>query len=430
MRSRFIRRMLFLAVAPMVAFVRECPAEDWPQWRGPTRDCQIARTEWPDALDGDHLQKQWQVPLGPGYSGPIVVGSRVFVTETRDASHEVVRALDRKTGEELWRDEWPGAMKVPFFAAANGSWIRSTPACDGKYLFVMGMRDVLVAIDVASGQEAWRVDFTEAFDTPLPAFGAVCSPLLDDDNLYVQAAFSAVKLRKSDGQILWRSNPDRGGTFGQGMGGSPFSSPVIATLAGKRQLIVQSRTELKGIDLGTGGELWSQSIPATRGMNILTPLPHGDQVFTSSHGGATFLFSVANSDHETDHGKNGAAEQQTIHETWQTKQQAYMSSPVLIGDDIYLHLRNQRLVCLDIRSGETRWTTKPFGKYWSMVVNGDRILSLDDGGELRLIAASPTEYSELSKRKVSEQPAWAHLAISGNQLFVRSLDSIAAWQWK
>lgn len=97
----------------------------------------------------------------------------VFTTETREETDEVVYALDRKTGEERWQAKWKGAMKVPFFAASNGSWIRSTPAYDGERLYVAGMRDVLACFEAKSGNEIWRVDFVEKFGSSLPAFGFV-----------------------------------------------------------------------------------------------------------------------------------------------------------------------------------------------------------------------------------------------------------------
>ena len=119
-------------------------SSDWSQWRGPNRDGQSTGPQWPDRLDKNSLERQWSVPLGPSYSGPIVSDQLVFTTETKNEKSEVVFALERKTGEERWRAEWKGAMKVPFFAASNGSWIRSTPAYDGECLYVAGMRDVLV----------------------------------------------------------------------------------------------------------------------------------------------------------------------------------------------------------------------------------------------------------------------------------------------
>ena len=175
---------------------------EWPQWRGPTRDCFVAPTSaaWPDSLES--LDRVWRVELGPGYSGPIVWGDKVFVTETRDETFEVVRALDRKTGRELWKTQWEGAMSVPFFAKSNGDWIRSTPACDGRCLYVGGMQDVLVCLNIEDGSIRWRVDFAGKYKTGDPAFGFVCSPLLDGGALYVQVAASVVRVDKKTGDVV------------------------------------------------------------------------------------------------------------------------------------------------------------------------------------------------------------------------------------
>ena len=132
---------------------------------------------WTDRLSKDSLKLLWRVPLGPSYSGPIVTEDLVFTTETKNRESEVVSVLDRMTGKERWRADWKGAMTVPFFAASNGSWIRSTPAYDGERLNVAGMRDVLVCQEARTGKEEWRIDFVRELKTPLPEFGFVCSPL-------------------------------------------------------------------------------------------------------------------------------------------------------------------------------------------------------------------------------------------------------------
>lgn len=71
----------------------------------------------------------------------------MFTTETREQKREIVTAFERGSGKELWRTEWEGTVRVPFFAKSNGDWIRATPACDGESPFVAGMRDVLVCLD-------------------------------------------------------------------------------------------------------------------------------------------------------------------------------------------------------------------------------------------------------------------------------------------
>ena len=146
-------------------------AASWQQWRGAARDGLVAGAAWPDGLEQGRLEKLWRVELGPGYSGPVIAGDTVFVTETRDKKTEHVRCLDRQTGRELWQAGWDGAMTVPFFAASNGSWIRATPAVADGRIYVAGMRDLLVCLDAATGTEIWRVDFMTALESPLPAFG-------------------------------------------------------------------------------------------------------------------------------------------------------------------------------------------------------------------------------------------------------------------
>lgn len=401
----------FLWITAVVPAAADPSMGNWPQWRGPTRDAKISGgPAWPSSLST--LSKRWRVELGPGYSGPIVWGDRVFVTETENNEKEIVRALDRKTGSELWRASWSGTLSVPFFAKANGDWIRSTPACDGESLFVGGMRDVLVALDVSTGAERWRIDFPERLGAPVPAFGFVSSPLVAGDFVFVQAGGSFVKLNKKTGELIWKiaENEDRMD--------SAFSSPVLTKLGGVDQVLVQMREELFGLHPDDGRILWRQTVPSYRGMNIVTPTVFGDGIITSTHKNRTFFYRVAHQD--------GAF---TANEAWNLSAQGYMSSPVVIGDHAYLHLGNGRLCCIDLHSGKEAWRSKPFGKYWSMAVQESRVLALDEQGELLLIEAVPDEFRLLDRKEVSDKECWAHVAVSDNEVLVRDLGGVTLFDW-
>ena len=115
---------------------------DWNQWRGPNRDSIVSDANWPSKLDGS-LNLVWKKPHSPSYSGPVIDGDLLFTTETIDKTSERVTAYKLATGEVEWTREWPGAMAVPFFAASNGDWIRSTPIVTDNALIILGMRDVL-----------------------------------------------------------------------------------------------------------------------------------------------------------------------------------------------------------------------------------------------------------------------------------------------
>ena len=394
----------------------EQTSQDWLQWRGPDRDGLLKGASWPEALK-DRLKLSWEKTLEPSYSGPIVTASQVITTETVERKLERVTAFDLKDGKKVWSQEWEGSMAVPFFAAANGDWIRSTPAADSKRIVIAGMRDLLVCLEIETGKELWRVDLPKEQGTPLQSFGCVCSPLIDGDAVYLQSGGGLGKLSMDSGKVIWRTLDNGGGM----MTGGAFSSPVIATIAGKRQLVVATRDRLVGVELADGKQIWDEPIESFRGMNILTPVMVGERVFSSAHSGRSRLFEVG---YDTDN-------QMGVEQVWENKAQGYMSSPIIMDGHLYMHLKNERVVCVDLKTGEERWTSKTFGKYWSMVGNVDSktFLALDSDGTLRLIAADPKELRIVDEAKVADD-SWAHLAVRGSTVVVRALNAIRVYDWK
>jgi len=204
MYTQTVFRILVLAFAGCLAVAQTslvtkaqtppASAADWPQWRGVDRDGMLKNAPpWPSTLSVNQLVESWRKPLGNSYSGPLVVGQHVF------------RCLDRSTGNEIWKANWQGAMKVPFFAASNGSWIRSTPAYSNGRIFVGGIRDVLVCLDAATGEELWRRDFPAEMGSPAPQFGCVCSPLVDAKHVYMQAGGAMHKIDQVSGKTIWQA---------------------------------------------------------------------------------------------------------------------------------------------------------------------------------------------------------------------------------
>ena len=404
-----------LQASPNASTVDAADAESaasWTQWRGPDRDGSVGGARWPDDFAG--LERGWSVELGKGYGGAIVAGDRVFVVETVDEQTEQVRALRRTDGTEIWRYSWQGGMDVPFFAKRNGNWVRSTPAFDGERLFVGGMQERFFALDAGSGELVWSIDFPKAYDTRQPDFGFSSSPMVDDGAVYVQAATSLFKLDAASGDVIWRALEGADDI----MSGGAFSSPTIAELHGQRQLLVQTRSTLHGLDPDTGESLWSHDVPSFRGMNILTPTVYDNSVFTSTHRNNTFFYRIA---------QDGNGFQ--VNEAWTHKAHGYMSSPVIIDGHAYLHLGNRRMVCIDLATGEDKWTSEPLSEYLSMTYQNDRILALGAEGTLYLIRATPERLEIVDQKEAASESSWAHLAIAGDEIYVRSLEGLARWTW-
>lgn len=390
-------------------------ADSWPQLRGPTRDGRFVGPTWPESLQGDRFKPLWRVALGPSYSGAVVSKDRVFVTETVDEKYEVVRALDRKTGHEIWKTRWEGYIKMKAYDERMGNWLKGTPTFDGESLFVSGARDVLVCLDAASGKERWRVDFAKRYGTPLPEYGFISSPLVVDGGVYVLAADSVVGVDKVTGKSLWRS------VVRDKPGHGAYSSAEFGVLHGRPQILASTIPAINGLDPRTGEVLWRKVIDSQALGCILPPYVYGDGVFTSSRGSATGFYPITKS-----------GEKFSVDQAWKNRLVAYYSYPVIIEDHAYMHLRNGRMACINLKTGEQSWiSSERLGQSISTIVQGDRMLTLSSDGDLRLIRATPDKFDLIDERNVGNTSyTHAHLGMAGREVFVRELRSLVVFEWE
>ena len=205
------------------------------------------------------------------------------------------------------------------------------------------------------------------------------------------------------------------------MYGSAFSSPSFANINGQDQILVQTRADLNGINKVDGKVLWNIPVKAFRNMNILTPLAFNNGIYTSTYGGGSSFIQLDKSEKDNWSTKI----------KWKNNSQGYMCSPVQYNGKVYLHLRSNRFACFDLKTGKEEWvSSKSFGKYMSLVINGDKILALDQKGILYLIKADPEKLNILSERRLIEDESWAHLGIQNNTMMIRSLNRLHVFDWK
>lgn len=88
-------------------------------------------------------------------------------------------------------------------------------------------------------------------------------------------------------------------------------------------------------------------------------------------------------------------------------------------------------MAIEVATGRELWTSdQTFGKYWSLVARGDRILALDQSGQLFLLRANREKFDLLDQRKLTGEETWAHLAVTDDGIIVRELNALTTWQWK
>ncbi len=383
-------------------------AGDWPQWRGANRDGKVsgftAPLSWPTSMAA-----KWKVTVGLGDASPALVGNKLYVF-TRQQDDEVTLCLDADSGKELWRDKYPvGAITGPAAKAHSGP--RSSPTVTDGKVVTLGVTGIVSCLDAATGKLLWRNDeFTKA----APKFFTATSPLVVDGLAVIQlggegdAAIVAFDL--ASGKIKWK-------WAGEGPG---YSSPVVLTVDGAKQVVALTEKSVVGIDAKDGKGLWQIPFAAQgRSYNAATPIVDGSTVIFTGQGRGTKAVKIE---------KQG--DSFAVKDLWSNDKMAVQFSTPVLADGLLLGMSDKgNLFCLNAKNGETCWTdpAKRGGGYAGMVDAGSVIFALPDNSELIAFKPTDKEYSELARIKVADTPTFAHPVIAGKNIYVKDQDSLTLW---
>jgi outer membrane protein assembly factor BamB len=403
----------FAAVAMLAAFTAltavQASSQDYPQWRGPNRDGEAAAfvrpKTWPNALT-----LKWKVDVGPGYATPILVGTTIYAFTRRD-ENEVLAALDRETGKVIWQTGYPAPHKVVAAAQDHGPGPKSTPLFYNGRLYTVGISGIVSCFDAAAGKLLWQ----KAAPPVEPLYGnAAMSPLGEQGVVIVhvgghnQGALTA--LDAVTGAAKWSWNGD----------GPAYASPIVAERYGTRQVITLTQQSVVGIAAATGELLWRRPFASAFTNNAITPIVYGETVIISGYEMGVMAFKPVK--------QNGQWSTETV---WETKEVSmFMSNPVVIGDTLYglSQLKSGQFFALDVKTGKTLWLGEARQATNAAVTKaGDLLFLLDDNGELIVARSNRTKFEPLKRYTVANSATWAQPTISGNQVFVKDVSSLALW---
>src|SRR5262249_19403269 len=258
----------------------------WTDFRGPARDGRYdekpIRTDWP----ADGLRPKWKQLIGGGYASFVIAEGIAFTIEQR-RRQEVAAAYDLETGREIWTQGWPDEFK----GSRGGAGPRATRTWDAGRLYVLGAQGDFLCLEGKTGKQYWSKNILKDNGAENLQWGMAASPLIVDDKVIVlpggSSGKSVVAYNKITGAPVWRALGDR----------QAYVSPMLVTLAGKRQIVVVTANRIIGIGPDDGSLLWQTSWDTDMGINISQPIiVDGNRFFISSgYGKGAALVEISDS---------------------------------------------------------------------------------------------------------------------------------------
>jgi outer membrane protein assembly factor BamB len=335
-----------------------------------------------------------------------VVSGRAFTIEQR-RDEEVAAAYELATGREIWTRGWV----AEFRETLGGDGPRATPTWDEGRVYALGATGELKVLDEGTGAVLWERNILDEAGASNLTWGMAASPLIVDEKVIVLPGGSeggVVAYHKETGTILWKSLD----------GPQAYTSPMLVTLAGARQVLVVSEGRAVGLSADDGSLLWQHPWVTNQGINVAQPvLLDEDRVFLSAgydHGAELLAISREG---------DGLA----VRSLWSSRRMKNkFTSSVLHQGHLY-GLDEAILACIDAATGELRWKGGRYG-YGQLLLASGHLIVLSERGELVLVRATPEKHEELARFQAIEGKTWNHPAIADGVLLVRNGSEMAAFR--
>ena len=423
-----------LAVAGLSSFANSASAGNWPQWRGPDGSG-ISNEKNLPAEWSPTKNIKWKTPIdGRAHSSPIVWGNRIFLTTAvegdtvagakavkhtleggkeflhpdsvgADKKHTFkVISIDRDSGKIVWQaTAWEG---TPYDNRhRKSSYAASTPATDGKLVYAFFGTEGLYAYDF-KGKLAWKADLGKLGTVGM---GTGTSPILFDNLVIVQAdeengeASFIVAVDKNTGKEAWRT-PRKVQVS--------WSTPLLVRTSKRAELIASGTEAVISYDPATGKELWRHK--GVESNAIPSPVANNDMVFLVAGFPAKIAMAIKL-------GQSGDLTG-TPNVAWTyAKGTAYVPSPILYGDYLYLTTDRGILTAVDAKTGEVKYEGGripiPATFTASPVAFEGKILMTSEDGDTFIVKAGP-KHEVIGTNSVGE-PVYASPAIADGRIFIR-----------
>ena len=416
--------LMFLALAVLCNATN---AEDWRQFRGPGSNGIVQDIKLPEVWGMDSNIK-WKVTVpGEGWSAPIVVGQKVFVTtavttdqKNKNSEHKwMVLCLDAMSGKVLWSKE-SIKSKPRLGTHRDNTYASETPVTDGtKIVAYFGMMGVF-CYDL-DGKELWKKDLG---NFPMKnEWGTSSSPIIHNGQLFLQLDNEqksfVVAMDLATGNEKWRKEREEASNWG---------SPIIWTNAKRTELVTAGKT-IRSYNPEDGTLLW-QATSSVGGFSS-TPSGNAELLVVGHQGrdGAGMMVVKAGASGDISLKANETSNSNIL---WSTKEFApQRSSPLVLDGQIFLlGGRGGQLICVDAKTGTKLYQERlpDAGAFWASPWSyKGMVYCPDENGNTFVLKPGP-KMDLVRVNKLPEESAryWATSAASDGTLYLRSTNTLYA----
>lgn len=378
---------------------------DYPQFLGPERTGILRGPALARDWKARPPEQIWRRAVGPAWSGFAVVGN-LAITQEQRGDDEMVVGYDLHTGEPRWAH----ADKAHYHTTIAGEGPRATPTVVSNRVYAMGATGILNCLELATGQLVWSKDVVQDNHSRTNEWGMSCSPLVVEDAVVVSVGGkngrSLVAYHKETGALVWAGGND----------GAGYSSPVLATLAGARQVLIFNSGGVAAHAVDSGEVLWSY--PWTRNHpHVAQPvvLPNDQLLVASGYGTGAELLQI----------RNGEAWSAT--KVWKSIRLKPKFANVIYLDGCIYGLDDGVMVCVDAANGELKWKEGRYG-HGQVILVGKLLLVMAERGDVVLLEPVPNEHRELTRFTAFHDKTWNPPALAGEYLLVRNDKEAACYR--
>ena len=380
---------------------------DFPQFLGPQRNATVSGPALARDWKAQPPQKLWLQPIGAAWSGFAVHGNYA-VTQEQRGEDETVVAYDLPTGKVLWSHADPAHYNT--IIAGEGP--RATPTIVSNRVFTLGATGILNCLDLETGERLWSKDIIKDNHASVNGWGMSGSPLVLDQRVVVSAGGSngrsLVAYDAATGDFVWGGGSEDAG----------YSSPLLATLAGVRQILIFNSSHVTAHDAASGQVLWEYKWPGGHPHVSIPVLLPGDRVLISSgYGTGSELLQI----------KKAADGKWSATRIWKSIRLKAKFTNVVYRDGFIYGLDDGILVCLDAADGSLKWKEGRYG-HGQVILSGSLLLVTDESGDLALVEPVPEAHRELTRFPALHGKTWNPPALAGEYLVVRNDKEAACYR--